>query len=126
VSALNEYFDDGDSCPECGSPFDKGCGAQFHDFAPTAPDWFNAVEHASHMGDKAYRYRVIEVWGDAPEQITGLLNNPDGSVVDYWRGVETTWEVMDFSGKEPKPKYGWAGEYCGVLVAVSDSGEPTP
>lgn len=42
-------------CPECGGPYDRGCGARFHDTAPPAPDDYDPV------GD-----RVRESWRLAP------------------------------------------------------------
>lgn len=86
--------DDFEPCPRCGQrDMEDGCPC-----------------------GQVFRYRVVEVWGDAPDMMHAMIGDDARTIVDGWRGTETTWEVYDFSGPEPTMRYGWAGEYVGMLA----------
>ena len=71
-------------CPECGGPYDRGCGARFHDSAPPAPEGFDPV------GD-----RVRELQAPQPKVLWRSSTHDSN---DRWQAREG----MSFLGQDPE------------------------
>jgi hypothetical protein len=73
------------------------------------------TSHADYVG---HRYRVVEAWGDVPDSITSLIDEPDAYLIyPEFRGAESQQDLMDMT--RARIKGGWYMEWAGYVDAVS-------
>jgi hypothetical protein len=76
----------------------------------------------NRQDQRVHRYKVVETWGDVPQDILDLVGVRGAYALDTYRGQVTQWELE----RRGEIIAGWAGTYAGIspgAVALVDGQE---
>jgi hypothetical protein len=63
-----------------------------------------------HKEQRVHRYKVVETWGDVPQDVLDLVGERGAYCLDTYRGQVTQWELE----RGGEIVGGWAGTYAGI------------